>query len=234
MEMREEKKRFDCLQAKIVRTWAVLITALFVVTLSSCTCNLVRQSKEAGFVPLFNGKDLTGWTGNIKGHVVEDGKIVALGRGGNLYTIQEYSDFVLRFEFKLTPGANNGLGIRSPMKGVPAYAGIELQILDDTAEKWKDLKPYQFHGSVYGVVPAKKGHLRPVGEWNYEEITAKGRQIIVKLNGATILNVDLDKIDVENTPDGHDHPGLKRDKGHIAIIGHGDQLEFRNIRIKEL
>jgi HEAT repeat protein len=130
---------------------------------------LLREEEEAeGFVPLFNGSDLTGWVGDAKGYIVEDGKIVVdpESGSGNLYTASEYSDFVFRFEFKLTPGANNGLGIRAPFDGDAAYAGLEIQILDDTAPEYKDLKPYQYHGSVYGVVPAKRGFLKPVGEWN--------------------------------------------------------------------
>jgi HEAT repeat protein len=194
------------------------------------------QRVEEGFVPLFNGADLTGWVGNTEGYGVEDNKIVVYpDRGsGNLYTEREYTNFVLRFEFKLTPGANNGLGIRAPLKGDAAYAGMELQILDNSAEKYKDLKPYQFHGSIYGVVPAKRGHLSPVGEWNQQEVIANGRRITVKLNGVVIVDVDIDEASNPKTMDGRDHPGLKREKGHIGFLGHGSQVEFRNIRIKEL
>ncbi len=192
--------------------------------------------REYDFVPLFNGKDLTGWIGDKEGYGVEDGKIVVNpDRGsGNLYTEKEYSDFILRFEFKLTPGANNGLGIRAPLEGDAAYAGMELQILDNTAEKHKDLEPYQYHGSVYGVVPAKRGHLRPVGEWNEQEVIANGRQITVKLNGVIIVDADLDAASTPKPMDSRDHPGLKREKGHIGFLGHGSRVEFRNIRIKEL
>ena len=86
--------------------------------------------------------------------------------GGNLYTEKEYADFIYRFEFQLTPGANNGLGIRAPLTGDAAYVGMELQILDNTAPIYANLHEYQYHGSVYGVIPAKKGFLKPVGEWN--------------------------------------------------------------------
>lgn len=191
---------------------------------------------EKGFVSLFNGKDLTGWTGNTKGYVAKDGKIVLEPEhgSGNLYTVDEYGDFVLRFEFKLTPGANSGLAIRAPLSGIPAYVGMELQILDNTAAKHKTLEPYQFHGSIYGVVPAKRGHLKPVGQWNSQEVIAKGRHIKVILNGATIVDADIDKASTPETMDGKDHPGLKRKKGHIGFDEHGDYLEFRNIRIKVL
>jgi len=191
---------------------------------------------EKGFVSLFNGKDLTGWTGDIKGYTARDGRIVLdpkLG-GGNLFTVGEYGDFIFRFEFKLTPGANNGLAIRAPLSGNPAYDGMELQILDNTAAKYKKLKPYQFHGSIYGVVPAKQGYLKPTGQWNSQKVIAKSRRIRVILNGATIVDADIDEASTPKTMDGRDHPGLKRDKGHIGFAGHGDYLEFRNIRIKAL
>jgi len=198
---------------------------------------LKDEEKAEGFLPLFNGRDLSGWRGATDSYFAEEGKIVIhpkKGSGGNLYTIREYSDFVLRFEFKLTPGANNGLGIRCPMPAHAAYEGMELQILDNTAEKYKNLQPYQYHGSIYGVVPAKRGYLKPVEEWNYEEVIAKGRQITIKLNGVTIVDADIEKVSTPKTMDGKDHPGLKRKKGHIAFLGHGSHVEFRNIRIREL
>jgi len=189
-----------------------------------------------GFVPLFNGKNLKGWVGDTVGYVAEEGKIVIYPKrgSGNLYTEKEYSDFVLRFEFKLTPGANNGLGIRAPLKGDAAYVGMELQILDNTALIYRDLKPYQYHGSIYGVVPAERGHLEPVGEWNTQEVIAKGTRITVILNGVTIVNADIQEAIEQGTIDGREHPGLKRAAGHVGFLGHGSHVEFRNIRIKEL
>jgi hypothetical protein len=183
--------------------------------------------------PLFNGKNFEGWTGATDGYLIEDGKIVCPEHGGgNLFTKEQFSDFILRFEFKLTPGANNGLGIRTPLKGDAAYVGMELQILDDSAEQHKDLKPYQYHGSIYGVVPSKRGFQKPIGEWNFQEVIARGRQITVNLNGETIVDVNLGKI--KQPMDGKDHPGLKRKKGHIGFLGHGSRVEFRNVMIKEL
>ena len=194
------------------------------------------SESEAEFVSLYNGKDLTGWIGNVAGYVAEaDGKLVCTpsrGTGGNIYTEKEYSNFILRFDFKLTPGANNGLGIRAPTEGDAAYVGMELQILDDTAAIYKDIKPWQRHGSIYGVAPAKTGFLKPIGEWNSEEVIADGRHITVKLNGETIVDVDIDK--VETPTPREQHPGLKRTTGHIGFLGHGSPLAFRKIRIKEL
>ncbi len=194
---------------------------------------LTPKEKEEGFVSLFDGKTLDGWQGDTKGYVVENGVLVCKP-GGNLYTKKEYADFIFRFEFKLPPGGNNGVGIRTPIGKNAAYHGMEIQILDDTAPQYKNLQPYQFHGSIYGVVPAKRGHLKPTGEWNCEEIYAKGSHIRVTLNGVVIVDADLSKIDPNNTMDHQPHPGLHNPKGYIGFLGHGDRVEFRNIRIKEL
>jgi len=180
---------------------------------------------------LFDGKTLDGWQGATEGYVAEDGMLVCL-EGGKLFTDKEYADFIFRFEFKLLPGGNNGVGIRTPMDCNSAYCGMEIQILDDTAEKYAKLKPYQYHGSIYGVVPAKRGHLNPVGEWNSEEILCEGRRVKVTLNGAVIVDANLDEIG--EPMDGREHLGLKRQQGYIGFLGHGARIEFRNLRIKEL
>jgi HEAT repeat protein len=199
----------------------------------------IRQiSRKAEWVSLFNGKDLTGWTGAVNGYGVEDGSIYCKAEsGGNLYTTEEFGDFHLKFEFKLTAGANNGLGIRTPLNVNAAYQGMEIQILDNSADKWAKLKAYQYHGSIYGVKPAKRGYLKPVGQWNSEEVIAKGKNIKVILNGETIVEADeayIDKAIKEGTIDGQKHPGLKRLKGHIGFLGHGSRIDIRNIRIMEL
>lgn len=197
----------------------------------------VLQDSEKGFKKLFNGKNLKGWVGNTDSYKAKDGMIViepVQGSGGNLYTEKEYGDFIFRFEFQLTPGANNGLGIHAPREGNAAYLGKELQILDDTAEKYANLKDYQAHGSVYGVMPAKKGHLKPIGEWNEQEVTVQHPNIKIVLNGVTILEGDYLEAAKNGTIDGENHPGLERSSGHIAFLGHGDVVRFRNLRIKEL
>ena len=201
-----------------------------------------QPNPEEGFTPLFNGKDLTGWVYGTskgkpakagKGYQVRDGVIYCtVEDGGNLFTEKQYGDFVMRFEFKLTPEANNGLAIRAPLEGNAAYQAIELQILDDTGKKYASLRPEQYHGSVYDVVAAKRGHQKPVGEWNEQEVTAKGRQITVKLNGQTIVDANLD--DVKDEAKLKKHPGLANKTGHIGFLGHGAAVEFRNLRIKEL
>jgi len=198
---------------------------------------LPEEDKNEGFVALFNGRDLTGWVGNKTDYIVENGDIVIypkMGGQGNLFTEKEYENFNFRFEFQLTPGANNGLGIRTPLEGDAAYVGMELQILDNKAPIYANLQQYQYHGSVYGVIPAKRGYLKPVGEWNYEEVIIKGSKIKVKLNGNIIVDGDIKEASKNGTIDNRDHPGLLQEKGHIGFLGHGSILRFRNIRIKEL
>ena len=196
---------------------------------------LAADDDESHFKPLFDGESLDGWVGDTDGYMVEDGAIASKPMsGGNLFTKDEFGDFALRFEFRLTPGANNGLGIRCPLEGNGAFDGMELQVIDDTSEKYKNIKVWQHHGSVYGVVPAKTGHLKPTGEWNQQEVIAQGRHVKVILNGATIVDADLDEASKNGTIDGREHPGLKRAKGHIGFLGHGARVDFRNIRVREL
>lgn len=130
--------------------------------------------------------------------------------------------------------ANNGLGIRTPMEGDAAYVGMELQILDNDAPVYKNLEEFQYHGSVYGVIPAKRGYLKPLDEWNYQEVTADGDNIKVILNGITILDGNIREATNNGTIDGKDHPGLLNKSGHIAFLGHGSVVKFRNIRVKDL
>jgi len=194
------------------------------------------EDKE-GFKLLFNGKNLDNWIGNKVDYSAEDGLLQINpkeGNHGNLFTEKEYSDFIFRFEFQLTPGANNGIGIHAPLEGDAAYVGKEIQVLDNTAQIYKDLKSYQYHGSVYGVIPAKREFLKPVGEWNTEEIWVKGDDIKVTLNGTVIVEGNMKTASKKGTLDHKDHPGLLRHKGYIGFLGHGSALKFRNIRIKEL
>ncbi|WP_276497970.1 DUF1080 domain-containing protein [Pontibacter litorisediminis] len=199
---------------------------------------LSAAERKEGFKVLFDGTNMHNWQGNTTDYTIEDGVLVVrepkFGSGGNLYTKQEYGDFVFRFEFKLTPGANNGLGVRTPLEGDAAYEGMELQILDNDAAIYRDLEDYQYHGSVYGVLTAKRGALKPVGEWNYQEVILKGPKVKVTLNGTTILEGDIAQASKNGTLDGKEHPGLKRAKGYIGFLGHGSTVWFRNIRIKDL
>lgn len=208
--------------------------SLFILALAFlATSSVLAEESEKGFNSLFNGKNLKHFEGDTKGYLIEDG-LIKCSPGGNMYTKDSYDDFIFRFEFKLTPGANNGLGIRMTPAGDAAYNAMELQILDNTADKYKDLEPYQYHGSIYGIVPAKRGHLAPVGEWNTQEVIADGNHIKVTLNGEVIIDADLKEATKNGTMDKKEHPGLFRKDGRIGFLGHGDVLYFRNIRVKKL
>ncbi|MBI2947757.1 MAG: DUF1080 domain-containing protein [Verrucomicrobia bacterium] len=194
-------------------------------------------AQEADFKRIFDGATLTGWTHVDKkgpGYVAKDGVLVcAADGGGNLFTEKEYENFVFRFEFKLTRNGNNGIGLRAPRDGRASSLGLEIQVLDDDGPEFKDkLRPAQYHGSVYDIIPATRGSLKPPGEWNTEEIIADGRHIKVIVNGQAIVEANLN--DVHDPATLQKHPGVLRDRGHIGFLGHGTHVEFRNIRIKEL
>lgn len=195
---------------------------------------LNEREKSNGFELLFDGKEVSKdiWVGAERYKVV-DGAMVC-DPGGNIVTKKEYKDFVLRFEFKLPKAGNNGVGIRTKPNADAAYNGFEIQILDDMDERYKNLQPWQAHGSVYRFVPAKKGSLRPVGEWNREEIIVYGNKIKVVCNRQVILDADLTEfIDGTKKPlDGKEHKF--NEVGAIGFLGHGDPVAFRSIRVKEL
>ena len=233
------------------RHWLLHLLALAVAPVLPSLSAGVPQNTEEGFTSLFNGRDLSGWvygrrgdrenrTG--KGYQVADGVLFSTKEdGGTLYTKEQYSDFVLRFEFRLTENANNGIGIRAPLEGDAAYAGMEIQVLDDSGSEYTKLQPFQYHGSIYGVVPAKRGFQKPVGEWNAQEIAARGSRITVTLNGTTIVDANLDEVKDEavlakhrdlTRPEGS--RGIANTRGHIGLLGHGTRVEFRNLRIRQL
>ena len=201
---------------------------------------LSAQEQKEGFKVLFDGTNMYEWTGNLVDYTLKDGCIEVnpeTSFGGNLYTVKEYGNFIFRFDFQLSPGGNNGVGIRTPMEGDAAYVGMEIQILDCEHEIYKDITPLQHHGSVYGIIPAMADHhsaFRPAGEWNSEEIMADGDHIRVTVNGQVILDGNIREATVNGTADHKEHPGLFNKTGHIGFLGHGSPLKFRNIRIKEL
>lgn len=204
--------------------------------LNVCT-SLAANKAEPGFTPIFDGSTLSGWKlvgGKNEGYVVQQGAIVCPKTGGgNLFTEKEYDNFVLRFEFKLSENGNNGVGIRAPLGGDAAYMGMEIQVLDDNGPEYKGkLEPWQYHGSVYNIAPAKQGSLKPTGQWNFEEIVADGRHIQVTVNGKVIVDTNLNDVRDQKTIE--KHPGMFRDTGHIGFLGHGTRVEFRNLRVKEL
>ncbi len=195
---------------------------------------LLSSHAETGFQSVFNGKDWTGWGGPVENYEIVDGAIRCKPKsGGTIYTKESYADFVVRFEFKLPPAGNNGLAIRYPGEGDTAYVGMtELQVLDTDAPAYAKLDPRQAHGSAYGMAAAARGYQRPVGQWNYQEVTVRGSTIVVELNGTRILDADLSK--VTSFLEDKAHPGKDRTEGHFGFAGHRDPVEFRNVRIKRL
>ena len=198
---------------------------------------ILASHGKAGFKSIFNGKDFTGWAGPVENFEVADGAIrCKTGKGGTPYYNQDLTDFANRLEFKLPVGGNNGLALRYPGTGNPAYAAMcELQVLDDNYDKVKGkLDPRQVHGSAYGMVAAQRGYQRPIGEWNFQETTVVGSTIKVELNGFIILEADLSKVDMATVMGKSPHPGKDRKNGFFGFAGHNDAAAFRNIEIKEL
>lgn len=193
---------------------------------------LLAAHDADGFRPLFDGKTLAGWQGDRDSYEVADGAIrCRAGKGGNLFTVEPFADFTVRLEILLPPGGNNGLAIHYPGEGDPAYSGCEVQVLDDSAEQYAQLKPWQYHGSVYGVVPAQRGYQRPVGQWNFEEVTVRGTHVTVVLNGTPIVDADIEPLP---TNLGEKHTGKNRIEGFFGFCGHNDPVAFRNVRIRRL
>ncbi len=210
----------------------VLLSAVLV----SCFSASLGAAEE-GFMPLFDGRSLAGWQligGHGRGYVVRDGLLVCPADGGGiLFTERQYSDFVLRFDFRLDGGGNNGVAIRSSLDGSPAYDAMEIQLLDDDDPSYAALEPAQYCGSIYKVAPARRGALKKPGEWNAMEIAAAGRRIRVTLNGQVIVNADLNRIRDPRII--AEHPGIFRDRGRIGFMGHGpSEVAFRNVRIRDL
>ena len=208
---------------------------IFVREIAPEEANEILRSKAGHDTqPIFNGKDLSGWAGDVESYEVNEGAIMCqAGKGRNLYTEQEYADFVVQLEFKLPPGGNNGLAIRYPGEGQPYLTAMcELQVLDNEHPKYAELDPRQYHGSAYGMVAAPRGYLRPIGQWNFQVVTVQGSTVKVELNGYTILDADLST--VTEFKDDRPHPGKDRTSGYFGFAGHNDPVAFRNIRIKRL
>jgi len=212
---------------------------------------LTEEEKEAGFVMLYNGTDLDNWIGDKEDYISMNGAINVFanyGGEGNLYTAKEYHNFIYRFEFCfLRPAVNNGVGVRTPRGVDAAYEAMcEVQILDHDDPVYADLREYQTHGSVYGVIPAKRLKHKPIGEWSQEEIKVVDNHITVTVNGEVLVDGDISEACQGHNvaPDGGDvnpytadhrnHRGMFNEKGHISFCGHGRGLQFRNIRILPL
>jgi 3-keto-disaccharide hydrolase len=215
------------------RYLCTLVVALGLISLASAVDDV-----PAGFTPLFNGKDLSGWkvlNGKMDVWGADKGILFVDGKGGGwLMTEKEYGDFELRLEFKMPKMGNSGVALRAPLQGDPAYQGMEIQLLDD--ENYKGLKPTQYTGSIYDVVAPSKRVTKAAGEWQKMRIVAKGRQIMVELNGEKIVDANLDEYKDRAKADPEKklaaHPGLLRTTGHLGLQSHDGRVEFRQLLIK--
>jgi len=209
--------------------------AVLMAALAGMVCGGFAAEPDAeGFVSVFNGQDLSGWIGATQSYAVEKGILYSKpDKAGNLMLAKQYADFILRFDFLLTPNGNNGVALRmKKVDGGGTLNGMELQILDDDGDQYKKLADYQFNGSIYGIAAAKRGFLKPVGQWNSQEVRAVGSRITVVLNGTVIVDQDLKE--VKKAIDGREHPCLHNAKGYLGFMAHHSRVGFRNLRIKEV
>lgn len=202
--------------------------------LLSVTTFLTGSSQGGEWKPLFNGKNLDGWQavdGPMSSWHVEDGILYCSGGGGGwLSTTQEYGDFEIELEFRVPPGGNSGVFLRAPHEGNPAFAGMEVQVLDDRAEEYAKLEKYQYCGSLYGIAAPSSRVSKPAGEWQTLKIKCRGRHVQVTLNGTEISNTDLDQQQAHAA----EHPGINRKRGYVGLQNHGTRIDYRNLKIREL
>jgi hypothetical protein len=182
---------------------------------------------EAGFTPIFTGRDLAGWQamGQQDWHV-ENGMLWTEGKGGWLRSDQRYADFALRLEYRVTKGAVSGIFLRSAEQGDPTFTGFKIALLDDAGE----LTDLHSTGAIYGAVIPLDGVGRKAGEWNQVELTCIGRRLTVFLNGNRIHKIDFDDpafVFAEKRP-------LSRvpNQGYIGLESHTNRVDFRSLRIQ--
>jgi Domain of Unknown Function (DUF1080) len=184
--------------------------------------------------PLFNGKDLTGWQavdGTTASWKTEAGMLYCSGGGGGwLSTSDQFANFELELQFRIPPGGNSGVFLRAPHEGNPAFAGMEVQILDDADPEYAELQPFQYCGSLYGIAAPKVRVSKTADAWQSLHIECNGRKVRITLNDTLIVDTNLDDHKDQEGP----HPGIKRASGYIGLQNHGTRLDFRHIRLREL
>jgi len=220
-------------------------TAL-VLSLLASGCAGAMSSPDDGFVPLFNGKDLSGWqAGPESAWVVEEG-VIALQRredgkehnGDYLWTRETYGDFVLELEFRIPEQANSGVFLRTSDLKDPVYTGIEMQVANSYGRA--GLSRGGTAGAIYDLQAPSRNAVRKPGEWNHVRITCRGPRIAVELNGEPVVDLDLDRWTQPGlNPDGSKNkfPRALKDfarTGHIGLQDHGRPVWYRNLRIKRL
>lgn len=189
---------------------------------------------EIGYRSLFNGSDLAGWEGAgapaEKCWQVKDGLLQCTGAPGPwLRSKEEFGDFDLRLEYQVSAGGNSGVYVRVPADGnhhreneQAPPAGVEVQVLDDDAPQHKDLKDYQYSGSVYDIAGATRHVMKPPGEWNTLEINARGQSIVVTHNGVVVVDLDPEKFPLIT---------LRQTRGFLGLQNHSTLVKFRNLRL---
>jgi len=214
------------------------------VTLGPTPLNrLTADEAREGFELLFDGKGLEGWTAfkqdapPDKGWVVRDAAIVheARGGGGDLVSREVYGDFDFRFSFRVAPGANSGVMWHVTDEGAETYfSGPEYQVLDDGARK---PGPKHAVGALYDLVPATDKVVRPAGQWNEGRIVVRDGRLQHFLNGRKVVDCacagpEWDQLIAESKF--RDWPFGKSPTGRLALQDHGDEVAFRDLRVKKL
>jgi len=197
-------------------------------------CVVSTSGAEQEFTPLFNGKNLDGWQGMggpTTNWIVKNGMLSCTGQKGSQWiaTKKEYANFDLSLEYKIPKNGNSGVFIRAPKEGVPWVQGLEIQVLDDHGDKWKNLKPAQFTGSIYAVQAPEKRATKKSGEWQTMRIRCMGTNCDIWINGEHVVKGDLSKLAKTHT-----QPGLKRKSGFIGLQNHASPVHYRNIQLKVL
>lgn len=237
------------MQDRVMKYVQTLVVLMLVVSIACCHSGPTHTKRASGASyetggwtqALFTGENLTGWEtvgGPAKSWKVKEGVLFTTGEGvdwekgkggGWLSTTKTYDDFKLSLEFRMSNAGNSGVFLRAPRNGDPAFQGLEVQLLDDYADKFSDLDPAQYTGSVYSLAAPKKRVSKKAGKWQSLTITCKGSRVTVTLNGERIVDLDLEE--KEHLAD--DHPGVTRRSGYIGLQNHNTKVSFRNIQITE-
>jgi alkylated DNA nucleotide flippase Atl1 len=215
--------------------------------LAAATPNAAQEA-GGGWTVLFDGKSTAAWRSYMKdgfpeaGWTVEpDGslRVRAGSKAGDLITRKQFGDFELSFDFKIAEGANSGILYRFPeIPGKPAYHNaFEYQLIDDARHKDAALATHRV-ASLYDLYATDGAVARPIGQWNEARIVARGSVLEHWLNGKRVVQADLKSADYKErlakskfaTWEGF---GVHA-KGHIALQEHGDDVWFRNIKIREI
>lgn len=185
--------------------------------------------------PLLKEKDLSGWLvpSGLAQWNREKEKLVSEGEKNSwIRTEAEYTDFVLTLEYRLAAGANSGVSVRCPKTGDPAHDGLEVQLIDDASALYKNLKPEQHTGAIYMQVAPRTRAAKPAGEWNECEISCRGTEVVVRING-----IEVNRVNVKGQKKGLDGRKALSERplsGVIALEARGGRVEFRKMTIERL